>query len=201
MIAEITPPPLEAHARRSLLWRGLVAYVMSMVATTTLVGLVAGSIGGIVTHNIGDFRLWIAVLAMTSLVYGFHEGAILRLPLPQSAWQVPVQWARHGKVGQMLLYGSALGAELLTFMPYATFYVLVFLEAVLGLEAGTALGMLYGIARITPTVVGVIASYRRQGIDPIVDAIMNSRNRYHMLNGVALSIAGEVLIVTLFLVS
>ncbi len=203
MIATITPLPWEAHTLRltARVWRWAAAYGVGLVAGTTTVGLMAGTVGtvvrGIVLGRAGLTPLWIVVVAVIAVAYGLREVNVLRLPVPEMAWQVPAIWIRYGRTAQAFLFGIALGVEFLTFMPYATFYVLLLFEATLGVKGGVLLGGVYGVARLIPTVGGIVVSYcRRRSTKYMTDWIMSVRTRdvFHRVNGLALLVVGEVLI-------
>ncbi len=208
MIAVITPPPSEANTWKNQLrlWVRTGTYSAGLVASTTTVGAIAGTIGSslhVTTLNkAANLYLWVAGTAIVALAYSMHELGFIRLPVPQVPWQVPAQWLRYGAYGQALLYGLVLGADIFTFMPHATFYVLLLLEATLGLKGGATLGVIYGFARLTPTWAAILyAHYGRRGCVPVTTWIAWARKGlFHIANGIALAIIGEVLIGLLLMV-
>lgn len=197
MILEITPPPGGAGRARAA-WRRITAYSIGLVASTTVVGVAAGTIGafartimpGVITQQ----RLWMAGIACTAVAYSLHETGLVHLPAPQVRWQVPAHWSRHGKTMQALLYGIVLGAELFTLMPYAAFYVLLPLEATLGPGGGLLLGLTYGLARVSPSAVSIAVAYRRGTVHGVARCITGNFRLFHTMNGVALAAVGVVLV-------
>lgn len=201
MIATITSPPSEAHTLRSQghLWLRLAAYNAGLVASAAVVGATAGVAGailrGVVLTHAGDARTWLGATAALALGYGLHELGFIRLPMPQIVWQVPASWGRFGWTAESLLFGVVLGAEVFTFMPYASFYMLVLLEAALGAKGGAVLGIVYGVARITPTTLGIASSYyRRRNPAPLAARIMHATGLFHRVNGIVLVVVAAVLI-------
>lgn len=199
MIAEITPPPWEAHTPRTWLhlFQRLATYAVGLLIGTATVGLTAGLAGTTVTWLwpvMDHYRQWVAFIAAISVGYGLHEMGIIDLPAPQSRWQVPIDWSRYGKMRQLFLYGVVLGAEAFTYIPYASFYVLLLLEATLGIRDGATLGFAYGLARVVPTTVGVIACYRRRDNVKIPEWITRSAYLFHVPNSLLLMFVGEVLL-------
>jgi len=198
VIGEITAPPSEAHATRKAIGVRLVAYGLGLVVSATITGTVAGAIGSairatLIVGAIGD-RLWIESIAAIALIYALHELHVVQIPLPQIHWQVPVSWGRYGKLGQLFLYGLVLGVDVVTFMPYATFYVVVLLEATMGAQAGAALGLTYGLARALSMSKASISARHRDRTIPVAKRIMAISTLLHVVNGLALALVGEVLI-------
>lgn len=198
MILEITPPPSEARTSRTRLWQRIAAYSIGLVASATVVGVTAGAIGAVVRAStpfgVGYDWLWVASVALFALTYSMHEVAIVRLPMPQIHWQVPARWSRYGKSAQALLYGVVLGIDIATLIPYATFYVLLLFEAMLGVQGGAALGFVYGLARASSTLWGVILSHRRGTTVPATLRIVSAMSWFRMANGLVLALVGEVLL-------
>ncbi len=200
MIGEIAPSPLEARTTSSRIQLGLrvAAYSIGLIGSTTAVGATAGSVGSVVsrTATIGgeNAHLWSMVVAIIALTCGMHEVAIIRLPFPDIFRQVPAEWRKYGRNVQALLYGLVLGMDLLTFVPYASFLVLLPLEALLGLKGGATLGAIYGLTRAALTLWGVLAAYRRRDAFSVAIRISRMTRVFHLLNGIALAVVGEVLV-------
>lgn len=203
MILEITPSPLEMCANDTRLWQRLALYCLALVGSTSAVGAmtsaICSAIRGTLLSAPGSYLVWVTSIATIALAYALHEIAIIRLPKPQINWQVPARWSKYGKSVQLLLYGLVLGVDVFTLIPYTSFYILVLLYATLGVGGGAVLGFVYGLARVVPTICGVISSHRRRNTIPIVAWITNSWNLLHLINGVTLALVGEVLVGTLLL--
>ncbi len=129
-----------------------------------------------------------------AIAYGLHELGVIRLPMPQTYWQVPPHWSKYGPTAQALMYGVVLGADIFTFVPYATFYLLLPLEASSSIQRGAILGVVYGLARTIPTLSGVMVSYaRHDNTAPLTNRISHARPFFHAANGFALAVVGEIL--------
>ncbi len=194
MILEITPPPLGAVTVGSQPWHRVAAYCTGLVLATAVVGGTLGALGAYLQVSAGNRRIWLVGVALIALACGMHELAIVRLALPQLRWQVPVCWSKYGKVIQALLYGIVLGADIFTFIPYTSFYVLILFEMTFGPSGGVALGFLYGLARILPTVLGATYSHHRDNVSLVVMRILTARPWFHVSNGVLLTLVGGALL-------
>jgi len=198
VILEITPPPVEASYCRTPVWHRIAVYSVGLISATTAVGAAVGAIGSVASPlSAGHQRLWTAGIAVITLVYALHEFELIRLPIPQVRWQVPVQWSKYGKTVQVLLYGIVLGAEIFTFIPYATFYILLLLEMTLGPQIGATLGFMYGLARAYPVAMGIADARARGTTTCVIAHIARSMTRFHVANGVVLAAVGEVIVALL----
>jgi len=199
VILEITPPSAGAD-RRAWGWQPVAAYATGLMGSATAVGAIVGAIGASLRVHVavseGAQHLWFAGIAFLAFAYGLHEMAIIRLPMPQVRWQVPACWTRYGKTIQAALYGTVLGAEVCTLIPYATFYILVLFDMTAGGVGGALLGCLYGTARVSTTVIG-IAMVRQHGTpNRVIGGVTCAMGRFggfHQINGVVLTAVGIVL--------
>jgi hypothetical protein len=93
------------------------------------------------------------VAALVALAYAVGEVRDRPLPVPQRRWQVPQEWALHGRAVWAAEFGAILGLGFLTYVPFAGYYVLVLGCASLGdpWAAMVAMGT-YGLARALPVV-------------------------------------------------
>ena len=205
MIEEITPPPLEVLTSRARLrvCLTIAAYSLGLIGSTTTTGAVVGAIGSVIrgtalTHAMSR---WVGIvpIAVLAFVYGLHEIGIVYAPILEIHWQVPVRWARYGKVPQGLLYGVVLGTDIFTLVPYTTLYTLLLLEATLGSRGGAVIGLVYGLARTTPTIAGIIFSWHRRDTIAIAMWIRGAQRWFHRMNGLVLVVVGQVLIGALLL--
>lgn len=206
MIAEITSAPSEPHPK-TWIWAS-AAYFCGLLGAEASVGATAGWVGAVIRSGLTEEVVsWgILTVSVVTLAYGLRELGILRMPMPQNPWQVPVQWSRRGKIAQSLLYGAVLGTEVSTFIPYATFYVLLLLEASVGPAGGAAIGFTYGLARgisvLFPVCYSRLRTWRRhntheervQELACHIDSIYGARPLAHVANGIALLAVGQLIL-------
>jgi hypothetical protein len=193
VIREITLPPVGAHVFGK--WqRNLAIYAIALMSSATVVGAIIGTLGimlGITEYS----HVWIAVIATIAFLYGLRELSLIRLPMPQINWQVPAHWAGYGKATQALLYGAVLGTEVLTLIPYATFYLLVLLELSGGVITGALLGFSYGLVRALSMIASVtVARMRRLDANKLAMKIWHVMPDFHTANGVALIMMSGLLL-------
>lgn len=182
MIREITPTKN---------WPVSVStYVIGIVVGSTAFGAVAGWVGSALQSDVLfnlESRWWLAMLAMLSTADGLHEFRIIRILTPQITWQVPVTWSKYGKVTQGFLYGTVLGAEIFTVIPYTVIYILLVIEMSLGATGGAQLGFVYGLARASATVASSIYIHlRKKEVNEVANTILNGMDTFHLFNGFAL---------------
>lgn len=212
MIREITAVSEEAYHPKTWVW-AIVAYSITLTSSATVVGVAAGLLGLVIRTILPTFEntlMWAPFFAALALAYGLRELAVIRLPMPQKRWQVPIEWGRYGKIIQSVTYGTILGGEIFTFIPYATIYALFTLEAILGPTAGGWLGFVYGFTRTLTMIIPVLYSrFRWQGItlwnerisdlECRVNKIIYGRHIAHKINGVALFTIGLIVGIPLLL--
>jgi hypothetical protein len=189
--------PLGKAARDVVSW--LVRAVMYAAGTTVggaLMALVVGLLGAGLHALLPDVGLEVAVVVLgaAGLAFALHELNVVRLPAPQIGWQVPASWMRRSRLLGNTLYGLVLGAGVFTFIPFASFYLLLALELVVGavdLRAAVALGMVYGVMRGLPAVLGGISMLRLQNPLPVSDWLLARLGWWHALNALALLLLGS----------
>ncbi|MBF6611771.1 MAG: hypothetical protein IVW55_01415 [Chloroflexi bacterium] len=202
MIFVIVPLGKEAKEVRD--W--VVRVAMYTAASTLGAGLLAMLLG-FIGHQFfllsGITLPWVAgVLGIISILYALRELKILHLPVPQVGWQVPKSWMRRSRLEGNILYGLVLGAGVLTFIPYASFLVLLAWEFVAGavsLKAAVLLGMLYGASRGLPAALGGISVLRGDYPLPLSEWIIARMGLWHAINGLALLLIGAYLLGSLVL--
>lgn len=178
----------------------LIAYSLGMVISGAICGVVASWLGLLVEMValhiawVLTVEEWALAIAIVALAYSAQEVAVLRLPMPQVPWQVPVEWRRYGRAIQMFLYGVVLGADVFTWVPYASFYLLVLCEAALGLQWGPVLGAAYAAMRAASMAGGAFLSYRRRDPGPVFDRVLALRPAFHISNAIILAAMGEILL-------
>ncbi|HEY0071580.1 MAG TPA: hypothetical protein VGE04_16570 [Chloroflexia bacterium] len=189
--------PLGKAAKDIASW--LVRVVMYAAGTTVggaLMALVVGLLGAGLRSLLSGVGVQVAVgvLGVAALAFALHELKVVRLPAPQIGWQVPASWMRRSRLLGNTLYGLVLGAGAFTFIPFASFYLLLGLELVAGavdLRAAVVLGMVYGVMRGLPAVLGGISMLRLQNPLPVSDWLIARLGWWHALNALALLLLGS----------
>src|SRR5882672_4787085 len=98
---------------------GLFYYVLGLLAGGAFVGFLLSGLGALVRAAVrgNGSKTWPAVLfvGILALLGGASEVNLLRIPMPQSQWQVPRTWlARWRYQTASFLYGLVLGSGFLT---------------------------------------------------------------------------------------
>ncbi|HVF98667.1 MAG TPA: hypothetical protein VND68_02405 [Chloroflexia bacterium] len=194
MIFVIVPLGKEAKDVASWLVR-VTMYAAGTTVGAALLALAVGLLGAGLRALLPGPGVELAVVALgvAALLFALHELNVMRLPAPQVGWQVPASWMRRSRLLGNTLYGLVLGAGVFTFIPFASFYLLLALEFVAGavdLRAAVALGMVYGLMRGIPAVLGGIAMLRLRNPVPVSDWLMARLGRWHALNALALLLVG-----------
>ncbi|MDQ3707679.1 MAG: hypothetical protein M3437_21090 [Chloroflexota bacterium] len=194
MIFVIVPLGKEAKDVASWLAR-VVMYAVGTLVGAALTSLLVGLAGGWFYALSGRAALEasVVILGVAALLFALHELNVVRLPAPQVGWQVPASWMRRSRLLGNTLYGLVLGAGIFTFIPFASFYLLLALEFVAGaadLRAAVALGMVYGIMRGLPAVLGGISMLRLQNPVPVSDWLIARLGLWHALNALVLLLVG-----------
>jgi hypothetical protein len=127
----------------------LVAFVMSSAAAGALLGFLLGSFGQLAPAPLRLVLLLVTAGLATALE--FH----VPLPRPQRRAQVPSGWRRLPPVAFTSFYGALLGAGVFTYVPHATFYVVLAGAVVVGPTAGAFLMLIYGISRAVPVLLTI----------------------------------------------
>lgn len=93
-----------------------------------------------------------AALPVIIFLAVLHELGVVRIPWPQRRWQVPSSWRFiEPRWIPSALYGLLLGPGILTYIPVATYYVLVTM-AILITDPGRAAAVfaLFAVAQLVP---------------------------------------------------
>lgn len=145
MVQTITPAV--SRGRREW-WISALVYTLGTVVTASLFGALLGA-AGLLLGVAGRARLGAAIVAVVALLYALHEGGFLRLPTPQSFWQVPRSWrGRFSLPVVSFLFGLLLGPGFTIRITSPSYYALVLAAFFFGRPAlGLGLFALYGLAR------------------------------------------------------
>lgn len=199
MIFVIVPLGKEAKDVTSWVAR-VVMYTAASAVGASLLALLLGLVGLELRLALPAFGYqWaVGVLGVGSLLYALHELNILHLPNPELKWQVPRVWMRPGRLVGNIAYGLVLGTGVLTFIPFASFYILLAWEIAAGavsLQAAVAIGMVYGLARGVPSVLGGLSILLKDQYPiPISQWVLDHKGWWHAINGVALLLVASFLL-------
>ena len=183
MIFVIVPLGKTASDFRFWLIRSFV-YIIGSVLGGVSVGLLVSALGGLL-HGLFQSNLMAAlVLGLFALLYAAHELGWLSLPAPQSNWQVPNSWGVEHPIAGTMLYGYTLGAGVFTFIPYASFYVLLAWYLLAGdIWTGLLLGAVYGLARGVFVLTGGIVQGRGGNLVQFNSWLLDRKWQLKLING------------------
>ena len=190
MIFVIVPLGKEASEVTNWAWRVFMYTAASMVGASLLALLLGLAGSGLRALLPGVSYTWAtAVLGVAALVFALKELNILRIPTPQIGWQVPASWMRPSRTFGNTLYGLMLGAGIFTFIPFASFYLLLMWEFTAGavsLQSAVILGMVYGLFRGVTAVMGGISVLRGEYPVPLSQWLINHLGWWHAVNALVL---------------
>jgi hypothetical protein len=198
MIFVIVPLGKAAPQVINWLWR-VFMYTAGSVVGAALLALLLGGIGQGLHALVPWFSYsWaVGILGLFALVFALKELNILRIPTLQIGWQVPASWMRPSRVLGNTLYGIVLGAGIFTFIPFAGFYLLLMWEIAAGaasLQAAVLLGMVYGVARGVPAIMGGISVLRGEYPVPLSQWLLGHLGWWHAINGLVLLLVSGFLL-------
>lgn len=198
MIFVIVPLGKEAKDVRNWVIR-VIMYTAGTTVGAALLALALGLVGqGLRALFPGVTGSWVvALLGVVALVFALKELNLLKLPAPQVGWQVPKSWMRTSRLFGNTAYGVVLGAGIFTYIPFASFYLLLAWELFGGaasLQAAVLLGMIYGFARGLPAVIGGISMLRDVYPIPVSNWLIARLGWWHAINAVALLFVGSFLL-------
>jgi hypothetical protein len=198
MIFVIVPLGKAAPQVINWLWR-VFMYTAGSVVGAALLALLLGWIGQGLHALLPWFSYaWaVGILGLFALIFALKELNILKIPTLQIGWQVPASWMRPSRVLGNTLYGIVLGAGIFTFIPFAGFYLLLMWEIAAGavsLQAAVLLGMVYGVARGVPAIMGGISVLRGEYPVPLSQWLLGHLGWWHAINGLVLLLVGGFLL-------
>ncbi len=183
--------------------RNWIIRVLMYTAATTVGAMVLALILGLIGKGLhglfpGIGYEWpVAVLGLASLVFALKELNIIKLWTPQLAWQVPKSWQKESRLFGQTAYGLVLGAGIFTYIPFASFFLVLAWEVVAGaydLRAAVMIGFVYGFVRGLPAMMGGISMLRGQYPLPLSNWLIEHLGWWHAINGLALLFVGSFLL-------
>jgi hypothetical protein len=198
MIYVIVPLGKEAPQVINWLWR-VFMYTAGATVGASLLALLLGWFGQTLHALLPWFSYtWaVGIMGVCAFIFALKELNILKMWTPQIGWQVPASWMRTSRVVGNTLYGLVLGAGIFTFIPFASFYLLLMWEVAAGaasLQAAVLLGMVYGVSRGITSILGGISVLRGEYPVALGQWVLGHLGWWHAINGLVL------LLVTGFLV-
>ncbi len=195
MIFVIVPRGTTASDTRFWLLRSVI-YILGSVLGGISVGLLLSALGGPL-HGLFQSNIVAGlILGGFALLYAAHELGWLRLPAPQSNWQVPNSWGVNRPIVGTFFYGYMLGAGVFTFIPYASFYVLLAWYLLAGnLAVGLLLGTLYGFARGVFVLTGGVARMRGGNLVSLNTWVLDRKWQLKLVNGAYLCFVAAFLLI------
>lgn len=177
----------------------VILYTLGSMLGAALLAALLGLLGmglGAILPNIGYG--WLTLLfGVAAFIFALKELNIVKLPELQIGWQVPQSWMKPSRTLGNTLYGIVLGAGIFTFIPFASFYLLLMWEVAVGgvsLQFAITLGLIYGFFRGVPAVLGGISILRGQYPLPISDWLIAHLGLWHAINGIALLLVSSLLL-------
>jgi cytochrome c biogenesis protein CcdA len=142
---------VRGQERRRLIAIGTFA-IGSLFGSASL-GAVLSFAGAIVQHVVPSAAA-MALLAAVAFVASLLDLELISLPRPQRSAQVPSAWRNRWPLAVASFgYGVVLGIGILTFIPFAAFYVVLVAGILFGFPLGVYLMLGYGAGKAVMTVV------------------------------------------------
>jgi hypothetical protein len=203
MIFVIVPLGKEASHIANWVWR-VIMYTAATTVGAALLALVLGAAGRALHILLPAvaYQWVVALFGVLALVFALKELNIIKLPSWQVGWQVPASWMHPSRTFGNTLYGIVLGTGIFTYIPFASFYLLLMWEMAAGavsLQAAVLLGLIYGFARGVPAVVGGISILRGSYPLPVSEWLIERLGWWHAINGLLLLVIGGFLLASFVL--
>lgn len=198
--------PLGKAANDVWYWILRVAmYIAGSMVGAMLLALLLGLAGqGLHLLLPGMGHEWtIAVLGIASLVFALKELNIIHIWTPQLMWQVPKKWQKNSYLFGHTAYGLFLGAGIFTFIPFASFFLMLcweFLAGAFDLRSAVMIGFVYGLIRGIPAVIGGAYMLKTDEYPlPASNWLMARLGWWHAINGLALVFVASFLLASFVL--
>ncbi len=203
MIFVIVPLGKQASHIAIWVWR-VIMYTAATTVGAALLALVLGAAGRALHILLPAvaYQWVVALFGVLALVFALKELNIIKLPSWQVGWQVPASWMHPSRTFGNTLYGIVLGTGIFTYIPFASFYLLLMWEMAAGavsLQAAVLLGLIYGFARGVPAVVGGISILRGSYPLPVSEWLIERLGWWHAINGLLLLVIGGFLLASFVL--
>jgi hypothetical protein len=195
MVGTISPVVYRSNGGTS--WGRVIAvYSVAQILGAALMGLMLVGIG----NALQVFWTWNSFSAVLSLVVFVGIAGLIDLQLvpfrfPSRNWQVPQSWKHLPPYIMAACYGFAIGTGVLTRIPFAGFYSILFaVVAAANLPVGVGIMVLYGVARA-----GTVAliAHGQAGVlerDKRMDTIASLSPLVRCLEGLALALIAGLLL-------
>ena len=188
-IAPIVYGDIGSARPRRIVFLHLVAYILG----ASLFGGGIAWVGSVSLSSVpivDGLTLFVSgLLALFCALVEFH---FIRVPLPQSRWQVPIRWRRLPFELMSVLYGMALGTGVLTRVSVSTFYVLISWALICRhpILGAVSLGF-FGMGRALTVLLLCYGLRNLTECNSFVDKLPRWRVVLHVLNGMLLGMASS----------
>jgi len=174
-----------------------MTYTLGSVMGGILIGAFLGSVGLLLTVPLDAHRnLFPFFIGLLAIAYAMHELRLVSLPYPQRQRQVPDHW-RHRFHPYITagLFGLLLSTGFITFIPTATYYILV-LAVILHGAPFTSI-FIFAIYGITRALLFLPFSWQNNApgrVERLTYYMDLTKPIIRQVNGFALATAGAYLI-------
>ena len=133
-------------------WLLLITHTMASLAGGLIAGAALGWAGSLMQLSGNDRMPMInLLLGSAALILAMHAAGLIRVPVPESRWQVPRKWlAAMGEVLGGGLFGICLGAGVVTRITTTLYVVLAWVVVAGGVRWGAAVMAVYALSRTAP---------------------------------------------------
>jgi hypothetical protein len=179
-------------------------YTLGCLLGAALLGSFVGGIGALLFRQLGYTAGGILILASSgavSILYSCREAGLIRVPSPQSTWQVPSLWrSKYHPNLAALIYGIALGAGVVTRISVSTFYVIIVWILLTGSPIWGALIMgFFGFGRALSLLYLTLLAKSNNESWAIIEASHAWKPVVHLVNGLTLICVGAGLLTACFM--
>jgi hypothetical protein len=165
----------------------IVTFLGSMVLAAMILGATLGWLGEPLL--LGETARALLVLGASALAL-LVELRLVSFGAPYRHWQVPRDWpGRFGMFRGYALWGAALGVGVISYVPFASYHVLlVWMLASGGAVAGAVMGAAYGVGRGLASLAPAVAAARRPGrLLAVAGGALGRHGAYQAIQTLALS--------------
>lgn len=179
----------------------LLFYSIGIIFAAAVLGAFLGLLGTWLPIT----PLWqigkVALLGILCLLYALHELQIVTLPTPQRKQQVPEKW-RYTLPRSLtaLFFGLLLGLGYITFIIVGTFYIVTIGAVFFGTPLlGAILFGLFGLGRASSMWLLSSSMKSLEQVEYTIARMTMTTALVHLANGIALALAGGVILSKLWL--
>jgi len=198
MMGTIIPIVYRERSRGRQL-RVIADHVLGYMIGAGLFGLLLGSVGVLLFRNQGPMSQ--LVVGLSAAIACLHESKFVRLQLPQFKKQVPHEWRLlYTPRVAAFAYGFGLGPGIGTFIPVATFYVILIAALCNGNVIIALIIMeVYALSRAMPIVIAsLLAADANDTLEKVVQPVLPYKRVMHGINASVLAMGAFLLTIVFF---